>query len=135
MTLKSATVGDYMAASLVAFTPDMEILHAIAKLLQHIISGAPVVDEHGNLVGILSEKDCLKVALHTSYYGEPGGTVSEFMTTDVKTVDASTSITEVAEIFLKTEYRRLPVVRANHLVGQISRRDVLKALQDLWGSY
>ena len=96
MTLASVKVKDYMSASLVTFTPDMEVLKAIHLLLQNGISGAPVVDEHGNLVGILSEKDCLKVALHAGYHEVFGGNVSEYMTPHVETIEAEASIIDVA---------------------------------------
>ena len=64
--LQSVRVRDFMAASLVTFTPEMDVLRAIHLLLEKGISGAPVVDEHGNLIGVLSEKDCLKVDLMVS---------------------------------------------------------------------
>ena len=129
---KSARVRDYMAANLVTFTPDMEILRAIHALIENRISGAPVVDEHGNLIGMLSEQDCMKVALHAGYYEEFGGRVEEYMNREVKTVDADTSILQLAEMFLSTPYRRYPVIDDNRLVGQVSRRDVLRALESLW---
>ena len=126
------TVKDYMSANLITFTPDMPILAAIAQLVEKRVSGAPVVDQRGNLVGMLSEKDCLSIALHTSYHAEEAGTVSEYMQPRVETVDAEASIVEVARLFLTQEYRRYPVLRENRLVGQISRRDALRALQTLW---
>lgn len=130
--LKRITVKDYMAANLITFTPDMDILDAINQLVEKKISGASVVDEQGNLVGMLSEKDCMKVALNASYHGEMGGIVSEFMTRDVKTVQADMSIVELAELFYSTPFRRYAVFdEENRLVGQISRRDVLRALQNL----
>ena len=128
---KSITVREYMTANLVTFTPDMEILRAISALVEKRISGATVVDERGNVVGMLSEQDCMKVALHAGYYGDHGGRVSEFMSTEVKTIDADTSILELAELFLKSPYRRYPVMEDNRLVGQISRRDVLRAMEQL----
>lgn len=130
--LHSISVKDYMAANLVTLTPDMDVLDAIHKLVENVVSGAPVVDHYGNIVGILTEKDCMKVALSASYYEEAGGKVAEFMTKEVKTVDAEASLVEVAELFLNSPYRRFPVVEENRLVGQISRRDVLKALEYLW---
>ena len=120
-----------MTANLVTFTPDMEILRAISALVEKRISGATVVDERGNVVGMLSEQDCMKVALHAGYYGDHGGRVSEFMSTEVKTIDVDTSILELAELFLKSPYRRYPVMEDNRLVGQISRRDVLRAMEQL----
>jgi CBS domain-containing protein len=132
MTLAAVKVKDYMSASLVTFTPEMEVLNAIHKLLQNSISGAPVVDEHGNLVGILSEKDCLKVALHAGYHEVMGGRVSEYMSPNVETVEAESSIIDVAQRFIAGDFRRFPVLAENRLVGQISRRDVLRALESLW---
>ena len=90
--LKSVKVRDYMAANLVTLGPDMEILRAIHALIENRISGAPVVDEHGNLVGVLSEQDCMRVALNAGYHEEYGGRVSEYMSRDVRTVDGDTSI-------------------------------------------
>ncbi len=129
---KTVAVKDYMSASLVSFSPDMDILKAISLLVQHRIAGGPVLDNQGNLVGELSEKDCLKVALQSSYHSESAGTVSEYMHTEIKTVDAETNIADIAGMFVRDGYRRYPVMKDNRLVGQISRHDVLRALQTLW---
>lgn len=129
--LQSTSVKDYMTANLVTFPPDMDVLVAIQELLEHRISGAPVVDSHGNMVGMLSEKDCLKVALNAAYNEYMGGQISEFMSNTVVTVDADSNVLDVAKRFVDTPYKRFPVVDDNRLVGQISRRDVLKAIQAL----
>ena len=126
--LKSVKVRDYMAASLVVLHPEMEILRAIQLLVEHRISGAPVTDELGNLVGVLSELDCMQVALNAGYYEQLGGQVAEYMSRDVRTVQADTSIITLAQMFLDSPYRRYPVLDDNRLVGQTSRRDVLRAL-------
>jgi len=131
MMYQTATVKDYMSGKLVTFAPDTDVLDAIHELLQHRISGAPVVDNFGNLVGMLSEFDCMKVVLTSGYHGEPGGPVSDLMVTDVKTVDASMSIMDIAQLFMESGLRRYPVLMDNRLVGQISRRDVLRALEGL----
>jgi CBS domain-containing protein len=131
MNLKSALVRDYMAGRLVAFKPEMDVLDAIQELLQNRIAGAPVVNDRGELVGMLSELDCLKVGLNAGYYGDLGGPVADYMTPDVETVDADTNIIDLAQRFLDTRFRRFPVVKDNRLVGQISRRDVLRALSQL----
>ena len=131
MTYQTATVKDYMSGRLVTFQPDTDVLDAIHELLQHRISGAPVVDNFGNLVGMLSEFDCLPVVLTSGYHSEPGGPVSELMATDVKTVDANMSIFDLAQLFMESGLRRYPVLMDNRLVGQISRRDVLRALEAL----
>jgi len=129
---KPVTVKDYMSAHLISFDPDMDILTAIGQLIEKRISGAPVVDKQGNLVGMLSEKDCMRVALQASYHGEVGGTVREYMDNQVHTVSADASIPDVAAMFLAQPFRRYPVIHDNRLVGQISRRDVLRALEVLW---
>jgi len=131
MNLKSALVRDYMAGRLVTFKPDMDVLDALHELVKYRIAGAPVVDDHGVLIGMLSELDCLKIALNAGYYGDSGGPVSEYMTPDVETIDAEMSIIDLAQKFLQCGFRRFPVLRNNRLVGQISRRDVLRALNEL----
>lgn len=131
MAFKSALVKDYMSGRLVTFTPDMDVIDAMHELIAHRIAGAPVVDHHGHLVGMLSEFDCLRTVLMASYHGERGGPVSEFMHADVKTVDADMSIVDLTELFLQSGFRRYPVLKDNRLIGQISRRDVLRALVEM----
>ena len=127
--LKSVTARDYMATNLITFTPDMDVLEAVEWLLDYQISGAPVVDEQHQLIGVLSERDCLKTVLSAAYHDDLGATVGELMTAEVDTVDADTNIVELAELFLKSNRRRYPVVEEGRLVGLISRRDVLKAFE------
>jgi CBS domain-containing protein len=131
MSKKSVLVKDYMSRTLVTFKPDMSVLDAVHKLVEHRIAGAPVVDDAGNLVGMVSELDCLKVVLQAGYHGDYGGPVSDYMTPDVETVNAEMSIIDLAQRFLDSNFRRFPVTDRNRLVGQISRRDVLRALQVL----
>lgn len=125
-------VKEYMSRDLVKFFPDMDVLEAARILVEKRISGAPVVDQVGNLVGVLSEKDCLQVALRAGYHEEWGGRVEEYMHKEVVTIDAETNIVDAAKQFAESEYRRFPVVDECCLVGQISRRDVLRALSKLW---
>ncbi len=131
MNLKSCLVRDYMAGQLITFKPDTEIMDAIHELVNRRVAGAPVVDDKGDLVGMLSELDCMKVALNAGYYGDWGGPVSDYMTTAVESVDAEMNIVDLAQRFLDSGYRRFPVLRNNRLVGQISRRDALRALSEL----
>jgi CBS domain-containing protein len=131
MPLKSTMVKDYMSKTLVTFKPDMSVLDAVHTLVEHRIAGAPVVDDAGNLIGMLSELDCLKVVLQAGYHGAYGGPVRDYMTSEVQTVNAEMSIIDLAQRFLDSNFRRFPVTDRNRLVGQISRRDVLRALQAL----
>jgi len=131
MNLKSCLVRNFMAGSLVTFKPDTDVLDAIHELVQHRIAGAPVVNDQGDLIGMLSELDCLRVALNAGYHQQWGGPVSDFMTPDVESVDADMNIIDLAQKFLNSGFRRFPVLRNNRLVGQISRRDALRALGEL----
>ncbi|MDJ0864010.1 MAG: CBS domain-containing protein [Gammaproteobacteria bacterium] len=124
-------VKDYMSRIVVKFTPDMDVLQALHLLLEKEAPGGPVLDNLGNLIGILSEKDCLPAALSASYHEHWGGRVSEFMHTEVETVEASASIADVAKLFTQREYKHFPVMQENRLVGQISRRQILLALEQL----
>lgn len=130
--MRSARVKDFMTADPVCLAPEMDIHRAMKILLEREISGAPVLDVQGGLVGILSIKDCLRVAFSASYHREWGGPVSEFMSSEVQTIESDMDIVEAAELFLKVRYRRFPVVTNGRLDGLISRYDVLRALDALW---
>lgn len=120
-----------MSTKLITLTPDMDILDASHLFLKHDISGAPVVDDNGKLMGILTVRDCFKTTLNACYYSESCGKVSEYMTTDVETVTPDTSIPDIAELFLNSRYRRFPVMEEGRMVGLISRKDVLRGLHSL----
>ena len=122
-------VKNYMITRLITLTRDMDVYFAIGLLMKNRISGAPVIDNN-NLVGILSEKDCLRIFANGSFYDMPGGPVSKFMTDVVLTVKSNSDLFSVADVFLQHNFRRMPVVKGKKLVGQISRRDVLRAIQD-----
>lgn len=130
--LKSLLVKDYMTADPLAFKPEMDVLTAVHQLLVHHLSGAPVVDTQGHLVGFFSEKDGLKVALNASYYEQPGGPVGQFMTQKVQTLSDNVSMADAIELFVTQPYRCYPVVSDGKLIGQLSRSDALKALEKLW---
>ena len=118
-------------SNVVTVHKDLNIYKAIDKLLHHHISGTPVIDDSGKMVGILTEKDCLRIMANGSFHGMPGGLVSRYMTEDVKTVALGTDIFVVADLFLKNHFRRIPVLNGKKLVGQISRCDVLSAIKDI----
>ncbi len=123
----------YMTTTLVTLRPDMSVHEAIHVLLSHRFSGAPVLDADGRLIGILSNKDCIRTSFSASYHQEWGGLVADAMSSPVVTVDADEDIVEVAEKFLRGRYRRYPVVENGRLAGLVSRHDILRALGDLWG--
>lgn len=126
--MRSVIIKDHMTTDVETLHPDTEIAHAAQFLVAQEISGAPVVDELGRLVGILTERDCIEVAMQADYYGEPGGLVSDYMTPEPQTVSPEQSILTLAEMFIRDTYRRYPVVDNGRMVGIISRRDVMRAM-------
>ena len=126
--LANISVREYMTPNPIVFRPNMDVYEAIRKLLDQRTTGAPVVDDHGKVIGAFSELDCLRIVVTSAYYEDMGGKVSEYMTQDVTVVDADASIVEVAELFAKSNLRHFPVMEDDKLVGVISRVDVLKAL-------
>ena len=125
-------IRDYMVTDIVTVSPNMEIMRALELLLERRFSGAPVVDEGGRLVGVLSKKDCLRAALNGSYHQEWGGVVADYMSKSVETLDANLDLVSAAERFLASHYRRFPVMEDGRMVGQISRADLLNALVQCW---
>ncbi len=130
--LRNITVRDHMSTNLVTFTPDMGVFEAIRKLLSHKITGAPVLDADGSLLGAFSEMDCLRVVLNAAYHEEMDGKVGEYMSTDIESVSPDASIVEVAEMFQKSKLRHFPVIEDDKLIGLISRVDVLRALVSIY---
>ncbi|HBR86895.1 MAG TPA: CBS domain-containing protein [Candidatus Marinimicrobia bacterium] len=128
---KELNAANIMTKKLITFTPETQVLNAINTLISCRISGAPVLDEEGNLMGMLSEIDCMETFVQSAYHNEMGGLVKDFMSTEVKSISSSMGIVDLAEYFLETHFRRLPVVDNGKLVGQVSRRDVLRAIQKL----
>ena len=132
---KTIPVTDYMVKtkSLITFTPDTEIMHVIKTLLEKRIAGAPVLSEKKELIGLIDDKDCLKVLFDSVYHNQPvnKSTVANYMSNVMRTISVHADIFEVADIFLNTKYKRLLIVDDdNKLMGQISRQDILSAIHD-----
>lgn len=127
--MEDTVASDFMTRKLVTFRPETDAVQAIEKLLAHRISGAPVVDENGRLLGVFSERFSMNVLMAFAYDRIPGTEIGPFMNKDFSRVIApDVPVLDVARKFLETSFRRLPVIDANgELVGQISRRDVLRA--------
>ena len=125
-------VGEFMDKSFITLTPDMDVYKAIDIMLKEGITGAAVLDKKERLVGILSEKDCLRTLVHGAYSSLPSGIVSDFMSKDLETIHEDLDVFSVADKFLNCTYRRLLVVdEEKKLVGQITRRDLLRVIQKL----
>jgi len=123
-------IKDYMTQNPICLTADIDILKAISLLLKHHISGAPIVDNKGRLLGILTERDCIKVAVNAGYFDDFGGQVSDYMTANVETVSMDDNLMDVAQKLVESSFRRYPVIADGILVGLITRRDILAALEN-----
>jgi CBS domain-containing protein len=139
---------DIMSRVVVTVTPSDSILHAIRLMLQHKVSGLPVVDASGNLVGIVTEGDFLRRTetatvrhrprwveflmgpgpLAAEYTRAAGRFVAEVMTPDVVVATAEMELQEVAGLMERHHVKRLPVVGDNRLAGIVTRQDMLRAL-------
>ena len=125
------SIKEFMAKQLITFQSDTPIETAMESFLENKISGAPVLDDQGKLVGVLSEKDCMRTLFESSYYNNLGGFVREYMSTNLKTINIHDTLSNVADEFIKSRFRRFPVMEGDKLVGQISRRDILRAIVKL----
>lgn len=125
------SIKEFMAENLITFSPNTPIELAMESFLDNKISGAPITNEEGQLVGVLSEKDCMKTLFESSYYNNLGGYVKEYMSTNITTVNVHQTLSDVVDQFMKSRYRRFPVMEGTKLVGQISRRDVIRAIMKL----
>jgi predicted transcriptional regulator len=126
---KLPTVRDHMDTRSLTLRPHMPILDAVDFLLENHITGAPVVNDDGNLVGLLSEKDCLRLIARGVDAEMPKGSVGDYMSTELSTIEPEMNIYFAAGVFLSHTMRRLPVVENGKLVGVITRFDILRAIQ------
>ncbi len=136
--IKSSTkfepVTKYMASDLITFKPDTPITEVIDTLLAKGISGAPVLNDRKEIVGLIDDKDCLRVLIDSAYHNQPGNNrnVKFYMTNVMKTISVEADVVEVANVFLNSKYKRLLVIDdKGKLVGQISRRDILRAIKSM----
>ena len=130
------SVSDYMTRNLIVFNPKQSVLEVMDLLIKHNISGGPVVNEDRELVGIISEGDCIKQISESRYYNQPmeNINVEEHMVKDVETINGDMNIFDAAEKFLQSKRRRFPIIEDGKLAGQISQKDILKAALQLKGN-
>lgn len=125
---------DFMTSRVVTLRAELSAFEAAEILLQHAISGAPVVDEEGRLLGLLSEYDCLRAVAAAEYEMDAhdlSKTVAELMTRQCHTVSPDLELFGLAHQFVSLRVRRFPVVENGRLLGLVSRRDALRAALDL----
>ncbi len=128
-------VSDYMTRNLITFRPEQHVMEVMEKLIKHRISGGPVVNEKNELLGIISEGDCMKQISDSRYYNMPmsEATVEKHMNCQVETIDGELNVFDAAKLFIEKKHRRFPIVENGKLVGQISQKDVIKAALSLKG--
>lgn len=132
----SLKVKDYMTTQLITFRSDQSIQEVVEALIKYKISGGPVVNDRNELVGIISEGDCLKQLSESRYYNMPleHDNVEKRMAKNVETIDGNMDVFDAANKFLNSKLRRFPIVERGKLVGQISQKDILKAALHLKGA-
>ncbi len=128
-------VSDFMTRDLITFRPDQSVTEVVESLIKNKISGGPVVNDSNELVGIISEGDCLKQISDSRYYNMPmdQDRVEQRMIKNVETIDGNMNVFDAANVFLESKHRRFPIVENGKLVGQISQKDILKAALKMKG--
>jgi CBS domain-containing protein len=119
-----------MIGNLVKFTPETDLFYAIHSLTRHHLPGAPVVDSRDQLLGMLSEYDCLNAVLTDGYHEQAGGKVGSYMTTQYQFLSPNDNLLTAAERFIKEHYQMLPVLQEGRLVGQLNQHNILTAIKD-----
>lgn len=125
------TARDFMVTDVITVSPATDVIDAVRLLLKHHISGAPVVDSKGKYLGVFSEKCSMHVLLDAAYEQLPVHDVRSFMDVEAQTIALETHLLSIAQVFLLTPYRRLPVIENGKLVGLVTRRDVMKCWMGL----
>lgn len=140
---------NFMSTHIKSLPPEMNAKEALKTLMQSDISGLPVIDESGSLLGVFTEREVLKAILPvyikqvgTFVYGDTSKaelkkmaelekfSVKDLMRKEVPTVEEETSLTEVSKIMLTKSERRIIVTKDKKVAGVITRYDVVKALAD-----
>ena len=139
---------DVMTRDVIMIDPDSTVLQAARLMLQHHISGLPVIDKAGTLVGVLSEGDFLrrretKTERHRSrwleflmgpgkiaaeYTHTHGSKVGEVMTTEVQTVDENAALEDIIELMERHRIKRVPLMSGSTLVGIVTRSNLMHAM-------
>ncbi|MGB1312178.1 MAG: CBS domain-containing protein [Bizionia paragorgiae] len=128
-------VSDFMTKDLITFKANQTVEEVINTLIKHKISGGPVVNDKNELIGIISEGDCIKQISESRYHNMPvsDDSIERYMAKDIETIDGNLNVFDAAKQFLDSKRRRFPIVQDGKLIGQISQKDILKAALKLKG--
>ena len=127
--MSNPTAADLMTGLSVTLSPTTNIRAAIRSLLKHRITGAPVVDATGGLVGFLSEKDCLRAFAEENDAALSTLTVRNYMSAPTTSITPATNLYDIVGLLLKMPFRRLPVLdREGRPIGQVARADAMRAI-------
>lgn len=128
-------VKDYMSTKLITFKKEQTILEVMDELLKHKISGGCVVDDDDNLIGVISEGDCMKHISDSRYYNLPveNNLVEKRMTRNAVVMAGDMNVFDAAKKFIEHRFRRFPIVTDGKLIGQISQSDIMRAALNLKG--
>ena len=129
MSRKIDVARDVMSRRLQVLKPHAEVKDAVHALLRKRHSGAPVVDEEGRVLGVFSDYDCVRGLSAAAFSEWPSGSVQTYMSTEVETIPPDMELRDVAQRFIEGRHRRLLVVENDKLVGLITRRDLVNALE------
>jgi CBS domain-containing protein len=124
-------VEDVMERRVEALAPEAALHDAVDLLLKRRYAAAPVTDAHGQLLGMFSEHDCIRLLAEAVYEGWPAGTVSAHMTRTIEHVAPEDDLLAVARRFAESHHRVLPVVRAGRVVGLVGRAEIMRALDHM----
>ena len=132
-----SSIASVMKIDVVTVEKGTAVIEAVGKLVKHNFTGLPVVDRENRVVGILSEKDVLALAVSMDENPEVAGhkdlKVEDFMTKDVVCVEANDSFAALCNCLMKNQFRRVPVVANGKLVGIVSRKDIITEIMNLQG--
>lgn len=128
-------VEHYMNKAVISFKTSQDILEIMDALVKNGISGGPIVSDSNEVVGFISEGDCIKQITESKYYNLPleEMSIEHYMSKNVICVGPEESLLDIANKFLVTKKRNFPVIQEGKLIGLISQKNVLKAVLD-WKS-
>jgi CBS domain-containing protein len=128
------TAKQLMNTSVITIGPDEDVCEAMRMMALNNITGLPVIDDAGTLLGIITEKDILVLlcnSIEDTNLDRAVGTVGQFMTRHVVCFGPQDSLADIAECLSTNDFRRVPILYDGKLVGIISRKDVIRYIRDL----